>query len=329
MLAPAPETPKADAPSLAAPSEVRAGHSEPADRAEVADPFAALSQDIKPASAPTRPDPPAVAQEVPPAKTPAGSAVVAEKTAKITMRSILPNPFADGADAPSPPTPRGEAGSALDVAKRENTPPATTQVGALAGGPAVVDHPLAPLPTKEESLRQIEEEAARREAEILAQKQGKSAEMRSQRLEEQRKFHEELREVLRTQGETVVADIDNLVKRYGYENDPVRFDKALRAWRFGRISQKEKVDLIRALELPETVILNFLSDDLHVKVKSRNGPRNEAEVRVCAARELLRYYPFPRPGSVQPAGSNTGVSPGTPPARPPAPSRRTVVSTPR
>ncbi len=46
--------------------------------------------------------------------------------------------------------------------------------------------------------------------------------------------------------------------------------------------------MIRALDLPETVILDFLSDDFHAQVRTRNGPRNENEVRIRAAHRLLQ-----------------------------------------
>ena len=65
---------------------------------------------------------------------------------------------------------------------------------------AIEPVPLAPLPTKEETQRAIEEEAAKKQAERIAQVENKDAELRSRRLEEQIKFREELRELLRAKG---------------------------------------------------------------------------------------------------------------------------------
>jgi hypothetical protein len=186
--------------------------------------------------------------------------------------------------------------------------------------------PLERLPTKEESERQIQEEAARREAEILAQTETRGSEFRLQRYEEQFKFREELREVLRTQGDRAGPDIDGLAKRYGYDSDPNRYAQAHHVWRYTRLSQSEKVKLIRSLELPESVILDFLSDDIHPKVLARNGPRNESEVRVLAAKQLLRY-PLPRPDAGERPRGN--ASAGGSPARSQSTSRKAVVSSPR
>ena len=72
--------------------------------------------------------------------------------------------------------------------------------------------------------------------------------------------------------------------------------KAHQAWRFSRgLTQPAKVKYIRELELPEVVILDFLSDDLHPQVKKRDGPRNESEVRVRAASQLLQLPVSRRP----------------------------------
>jgi hypothetical protein len=65
------------------------------------------------------------------------------------------------------------------------------------------------------------------------------------------------------------------------------------------------------------VILDFLSDDLHPQVKKRNGPRNESEVRVRAALQLL-HYDFPGADASPTAGGATlGVAPAR--AQAPAP----------
>jgi hypothetical protein len=147
---------------------------------------------------------------------------------------------------------------------------------------------VQPLPSKEESLLQIAEEARRKQAELAARDENRELESRARRLEERMKFREELRAILRVHGNQAGPEIDKLAQRYGYDIDTDRYEQGIKIWRSAR-SPLSKVRLIRSLELPESVILNFLSDDLHMLVRSRSGPRNENEVRVRAAQKLLSY----------------------------------------
>jgi len=94
---------------------------------------------------------------------------------------------------------------------------------------------------------------------------------------------------LRVQGSLAGPDIDKLTRRFGYDVDSDKYQQAIKIWRSGKLSVQAKVRLIRSLELPESVILNFMSDELHLLVRSRNGPRNENEVRVRAAQKLLGF----------------------------------------
>ena len=45
--------------------------------------------------------------------------------------------------------------------------------------------------------------------------------------------------------------------------------------------------MLRDLGVPEPGILDFLANDLHRYINSRNGPRDSNEVRVNAAKQLL------------------------------------------
>ena len=128
-----------------------------------------------------------------------------------------------------------------------------------------------------------------REALQLSQLESRDAELRSRRLEEQLKFREELREVIRTKGHQAGAEIADLDKRYGYEVDQEKFDHALRIWKYGRMDQRAKVNFIRSLDVPETAILGFMCSSIHGQIGTRDGPRDENEVRVRAARQLLHY----------------------------------------
>jgi hypothetical protein len=180
--------------------------------------------------------------------------------------------------------------------------------------------PLAPLPTMEETKRQIEEEAARREAEINAQVANRNAELKSKWLEEQLKFREELAEVIRSKGMRAGPDIANLDQRYAYQGDPKKAATAYQMWRLLPASEKAKVQKLRSLELPETKILEFMCSSLDGTIGSRGGPRDRNEVRVRAAKQLLKY-PL--------VTANTGPSPENAAGVGASAARKTIVSTPR
>jgi hypothetical protein len=176
------------------------------------------------------------------------------------------------------------------------------------------------LPTKEETQRQIEEEAAKLDAENAARLEGRDDDLRSRRFEEQLKFRQELREVLQAKGNLAGPDIANLDKRYGYEGDRDTVLRAYQKWHFVRGGEQEKVDYVRSLDLPETVILEFMCATIHATIGQRNGPRDGNEVRVRAARRLLKY-PLPKPSGGPRPVSGAGVGASSKP--------KSVVSTPR
>jgi hypothetical protein len=148
---------------------------------------------------------------------------------------------------------------------------------------------VAPLPSKEESLRQIDEEAAKKQAEIDGFEVNKRAELRSLRLSERVKFREELRALIQTLGSRAGPEIDTLAQRNGYDIDRATYLRARNAWKFARMSTESKVRFTRSLDLPEATILNFLSADLDLQVGTREGPRNRNEVRIRAAKLLLNF----------------------------------------
>ena len=179
---------------------------------------------------------------------------------------------------------------------------------------------LAPLPTKEENEREIAEAAAR----LRAQNDigNRDSAIRADRLEEQLKFRDELRELLKTRGSQAGPDIAKLKQRYDYDLDPLKWDQARDAWRFSRAPTfRDKVKLIRSLDIPETAILELMCSSIHPMIGKRQGPRDTNDVWVRAAQQLL-LYDIPR---VPPAGARS--SGGSDAAA--APTRKTVVSTPR
>jgi hypothetical protein len=200
-----------------------------------------------------------------------------------------------------------------------------------SGTGAVVDVKVEPLPTKEESLRQIEEEAEKKQAEIDGLEANKQAEFRSMRQSERLKFRDELRQVLQSFGNSAGPEIDKLAKRYGYDMERVKLTRALNTWKFAGKSTQAKVRFTRSLDLPETAILHFLIAELTMKIGSREGPRDQNEVRIRAAKMLLSFE-LPAEDAttatpVQPVRPNPGVASTKTPQRTTSGSR--VVSRPR
>jgi hypothetical protein len=189
-----------------------------------------------------------------------------------------------------------------------------------AGDGRIGPQPLPALPTKEENQRQIEEEAAKLDAENAARIENRIDDLRSRRFEEQLKFRQELREVIQAKGNLAGPDIANLDKRYGYEGDRDTILRAYHTWHFVRMSERKKVEHVRSLELPETVILEFMCATIHATIGQRNGPRDENEVRVRAALRLLQYD-LPKPGAGRRPVTGAGVGA--------SPTSKSVVSTPR
>jgi hypothetical protein len=200
--------------------------------------------------------------------------------------------------------------------------------GAAAGDQAakpsgrIGPQPLAPLPTKEESEREINEAAAKLKAEKDSEVENRIFEIRGQRFEEQLKFRDELRELVKTKGNQAGPDIAKLKQRYDYEVDPVRWGQAYDWWRNSRaVSFRDKVKYVRSIDIPETAILELMCASLHNTIGTRQGPRDTNEVWVRAAEQLLRFeLPRVPPVGARPSGGAGASAP---------PTRKTVVSSPR
>ncbi len=199
---------------------------------------------------------------------------------------IAPSPVAS-TQPPAEATPSASSSSPATV----NDPIAAPESVADASGPAEAVPAVAPLPSKEETIRQIEEEAAQKATELQQQTVDQQVEIRRLRNEERVRFHEELRAALKEHGLRAGPAIDRLCDRFGYDTDIIRFGKAARVWAMTDKSLAYRVGRIRTLDLPETVILNFLSDDLHARLRTPGGPRDKNEVRVRAAKKLLTCDP--------------------------------------
>lgn len=258
----------------------------------------------------------AVGPESAPAKSGVDSKEATTAVAPTAAKTVIDrpsdprSPFDDPSEetANAKPLPSGDAnprGRSPDLAsaKADERLPVARPDG-LEVPPAV-----QPLPTREETERQMQEEAARNAAMIREQEAQRAVELQSMRYRERVKFREELSAVLQQHGKEAGPEIDQLVKRYGFENDPERWRQADLYWQRSRSSLATKVKYIRGLDLPEAVIFTLLFDDFHTKIRTRNGPRNDNEVRIAAANQLLRLE-LPAadamPTKVQPVDSGTG-----------------------
>ena len=152
----------------------------------------------------------------------------------------------------------------------------------------VLVQPDRPLPSKEETLRMIQEEAAQKQEEIRQKVADKAVDVHRLRYEERIRFHQELREALEAHGRNAAQAIEQLCNRYGYEADSRRVVKGSQYWFTSIKPISYKADKIRLeLDLPEATILNFIWDGLYSRVRTRDGPRDANEARVRAALLLL------------------------------------------
>jgi hypothetical protein len=320
---PVPETPRAPAaaPLPAGPRPEKPDPPAKSDGPESAPPVAQARKTGEPAKeavAKAQDDGSAASGEQAPAKTQRAGRLV-----ETPFRIDEPDPF----DAPLPPAiasaqPAPKAKSAAETGAPNGTSAPPSAVRAADAVPAepknAAQAPRTPpadlprLPTLEESMREIEAEAADKGAELKQLNQTKQAEARSVKDRERRKFRDELRDVLRDPPDQAGPEIDRLVSRYGYDVDPLHLRTAFSIW-VSRRSQALKVNAIRELGLPETVILNFMSDEMRWRIRRRNGPRNENEARVMAAQQLMKYE-LPAPGGKDASDSVASPARGAPPA---------------
>jgi hypothetical protein len=153
-----------------------------------------------------------------------------------------------------------------------------------------------PAPTREQVLDEIRSEAAEKKAE-LKELRGLKERARDEvaaeslvRIDEQRvEFRRQLDEILRSGSKTAGKEIDELCDRFGRAYDPQlrkRVGYVLSRLN-GRMSREAKVKVLRDFGVPEPGVLDFLANELHRYVNSRNGPKDANDVRVNAAKQLL------------------------------------------
>jgi hypothetical protein len=266
-----------------------------------------------------KPDAPVLAQASPSPDSDPLAKSVASAAGQSQVRSAIPDPVVTGRKSAAPPAmvtdPITEDGTALEAVKNRSTRTKDESKKPVAHGPdnvaaseppparndqqvpptpepqtddasrLVVAAESAPILSKPESVRQGQEAAAK-----------KLAEIDSRVLGERVKFRQALKDALSLNIIQAGTEIDGLCRRDGQDRDPERFAQARKAWFSTRVSSQAKVRLIRSLGLPESVILDFISADLDRLIGSRSGPRDLNDVRVRAAKILLTHE-LPAPTS--------------------------------
>jgi hypothetical protein len=311
VLAPAPAVATAEP----APADVAQG---PAPVAIVAE--AASAPSAKPTGA-APPVPERVLPQVGP--TGASETLVTDsgEQAKGRVRSIFPSPFdsvdtaeglqesgGDSTGRPSGPpgrpipddTPNTKVAKAEEPSRVGDVsgPPegAATKPGSAERSPAgkaAGDRrkpvtAVEPLPSNEEFVDQLTQEAAQKNAEIVEEQEALAERTRTRQHEDRVRFHEELNQILTSQSTKMGLEIDDLVKRERGDLDPKLYGKARGIWRQPRLTMAQRANQIRELDVPESDILNFISDNLYANMHTRGGPRDGNEVRVRAAKLLLK-----------------------------------------
>ena len=265
---------------------------------------------------------PAATKEGEPSKS-AGSSDLAKAAPGVTVASTPP-PATTLVKEPGPqaaattpvdatrPAPRGTVAIGFSVPADNDSPfaeldisrrlPASTpdqEQAAASNGPAAASDPSPdrqPQPTQDQLLQDIQAEAAEKNAELKQRRDLKDrarevvdAESQARVEDERAAFRRDLREAIKLSRKEAATQIDDLCNRYGRNySDELRSKARFLLERYGgKMSREAKVRMLRFHGVPEPGILDFLANEIHHMINSRNGPRDSNEVRIDAAKQLL------------------------------------------
>jgi hypothetical protein len=191
--------------------------------------------------------------------------------------------------------------------------PGAAARGAGDAGPDVPNRDVSPaelpLPTKEDSERDIREEAEKKAEELAAKLERRGDGLKAQFAEDRVRFREEIREALKRDGNKAGPEIDKIARRYSSGCNADVFAKAHDIWAT-RAPLDRKVKLVRSVGAPESVILDFICADMDKMIGSRKGPRGRAGVRILAATRLLSInLPEETPAAQTDGGPVPGARP--------------------
>jgi hypothetical protein len=218
-------------------------------------------------------------------------------TGPIAARNAIPAESAEVATDPGPIAEPGENAAPKPAAGSEDSfQPVAEVEPPFEGGQDADGLPDAQaLPTREEVLAQIREEAAQKAADrrdalnMKGQAEGViQEEQRVKARDRSIQFHHELRDLLVKFGDDSSDAIDELCDRFGRDINPDLYEEATnRLQRLpGRTTRQAKVRLLRSFGISEPVVLDFLANELHSLAHSRRCGCLSPQFRVLAAREL-------------------------------------------
>src|SRR5271166_327109 len=188
----------------------------------------------------------------------------------------------------------------LDISRRLPASTPDQEQAAASNGPAAASDPSPdrqPQPTQDQLLQDIQAEAAEKNAELKQRRVLKDrarevidAESQARVDDERAAFRRDLREAIKLSRKEAATQIDDLCNRYGRNySDELRSKARFLLERYGgKMSREAKVRMLRFHGVPEAGILDFLANDIHFMINTRNGPRDSNEVRIDAAKQLLR-----------------------------------------
>ncbi|MGZ3389132.1 MAG: hypothetical protein ACXVCF_06025 [Isosphaeraceae bacterium] len=264
---------------------------------------------------------PAATKEGEPSKS-AGSSDLAKAAPGVTVASTPP-PAATLVKEPGPqaaatpvdatrPAPRGTVAigfsvpadndspfAELDISRRLPASTADQEQPAANNGPAAASDPSPdrqPQPTQDQLLQDIQAEAAQKNADLKQRRDLKDrarevvdAESQARVEDERAAFRRDLREAIKLSRKEAATQIDDLCNRYGRNySDELRSKARFLLERYGgKMSREAKVRMLRFHGVPEPGILDFLANEIHRSINSRNGPRDSSDVRIDAAKQLL------------------------------------------
>ena len=268
---------------------------------------------------------PAATKEGEPSKS-AGSSDLAKAAPGVTVASTPP-PAATLVKEPGPqaaaatpvdatrPAPRGTVAIGFSVPADNDSPfaeldisrrlPASTpdqERAAASNGPAAASDPspdTQPLPTQDQRHQDIQAEAAEKNAELKRLRDLKDrarevidAESQARVEDERAAFRRDLLEATKLSRREAATQIDDLCNRYGRNYSDELQNKARHHLRYaGKMSSVDKVRMLRKLGVPEPRLLDFLANEIHRSINSRNGPKDSSDVLIDAAKQLLNIKP--------------------------------------
>jgi len=201
--------------------------------------------------------------------------------------------------------------------------------------PADSDRVEKPEPSRQEILQDIEresrEKAGQRRDLTTLKNQARAlafADSLAKAEAKRTSFHDDLRQAIKDLGKNAGPEIEKLCVRHGRETMKdvwVTYRHALRLAPKAYTS-RWKVEMMRSIGLPETLILDDLAHGFHHQINSRSGPRDQNEVRVRAARELLSV---PVASTKRPSAAATSTRPASNPSNAQAPRPVAAANLPR